>query len=646
MTSCSLSFSTSTTPPGWSESQESSKVKASIERALSPSAAKASIWNYSIQDICVLEGSLKVIKLEEGKDSERYLALKDAVDTLRMARLPFRTYVRWKQKCREVRWDDFKGSCFFPPRGEKKSQFKQMLLEAAAPQQIQDNLKLLSRITFFHGTSSASLIMMLLTDGMLRWVGNMFSLGIAPMYGELGRGVGHRGVNLRGVSTETARGIWKILIYVGMKPFKIDKLSHLHEPLQLLSVENRACLKAWKANDPQGYWSVLSPGMPKTEELINAFCFHIERSQESAEVSLTTKDEDLNYAEYRLKSSADLLTFAHCLSTGEDFPDEEIMVPEKIWTDYREMICNPYILLSDNQIWTKRAIELLQLKQWDPSAFMEQIVPRREEWLRCLEKERSKHEIPLQQIIALIEHEFSIEEISFLRNHRHPIISRFNALWSWAFGEPSFPQTLRSIFPSLEAIPRYNSDSVEYLAGVHENIEHYRENEQPEWGTQYKWSKLFETILKVKIGELNDEIDLQGLLPLLRKELSMIESDYRPLYEALMNDTPTLCIPPDEKTRSLITDPIPLIYASTTVTPQPHEGRTPPDEYLLVNPIPLGRGGIDIIFTDTEESKERLRTILPPHLREEIEIHLLSELEVDGIPLIHAPYQIEPTQTK
>lgn len=65
-------------------------------------------------------------------------------------------------------------------------------------------------------------------------------------------------------------------------------------------------------------------------------------------------------------------------------------------------------------------------------------------------------------------------------------------------------------------------------------------------------------------------------------------------------------------------------------------------EHLLNNPVKLGSGGIDILFTDTEESKQRIYELLPEDLKEEIEIHLFNELEVD-MPLIHAPYQIDRT---
>jgi hypothetical protein len=63
-------------------------------------------------------------------------------------------------------------------------------------------------------------------------------------------------------------------------------------------------------------------------------------------------------------------------------------------------------------------------------------------------------------------------------------------------------------------------------------------------------------------------------------------------------------------------------------------------EYALDTPTKLGKDGSDILFTDTHESRERIRAVLPEHLQKEIEIHLFEELDVSGTPLIHAPHQI------
>jgi hypothetical protein len=65
------------------------------------------------------------------------------------------------------------------------------------------------------------------------------------------------------------------------------------------------------------------------------------------------------------------------------------------------------------------------------------------------------------------------------------------------------------------------------------------------------------------------------------------------------------------------------------------------NEYHLDRPVPLGKGGCDLLFTDTEESKILMESLLPEHLKAQITIHLFKDLDVGSIPLVHHYDQID-----
>ncbi len=644
MASCSFSI---VPAPIWNESNESSKVKASIERALSPSAAKSSIWDYSIQDICALESLLKKFKQEEGKGSERYIALKEAVDALRMAHLPFRSYVRWKEGSFEVNNESFGGSCKSTPK-ENRTAIKQRLIERASVPEVQQNLKLLSKLTFIHGSNSSALLLMLLSEPILRCTGDLLAEGIGPMCGVFGDGINSYGVNRDRISVETIRNILRIINYAVTNPFQPDKLLHLHRPFTLLPLDlayhfNQFAsdLYSWKMEDPESYWKELAPGMPKTDQLIEAIYFHVETIQNRIGMMIeqTSKDDnDFWYEKGYLKHCRNLMALANALKTGGDFPCRATGNPS---TSYRDQIVNPYLLLTKNQSWNKRAAELLQLKQWDEQAFAQNVAPHREKWLEGISLEYAKHEGPLRQILALIDHNFTPEEKAFIRHHSatnspFSLKSMMTSLFEFFTpDEERVPEGLRTIFPSVSDIPRFYQFSIIHLDSVTQEISLFREE-----GWRYQWSNILEEVLKKKINETEG---LDQFRTHIAKALDIIQHQYHWLVSALMTDAPAVRIPSDATVRSLITHPIPIIFASTTVAASPIGPLMSPEEYLVDHPVPLGRGGIDIIFTDTEESRERLLAILSERLKEEIEIHLFSELEVEGIPLVHAPFQINPT---
>jgi hypothetical protein len=274
--------------------------------------------------------------------------------------------------------------------------------------------------------------------------------------------------------------------------------------------------------------------------------------------------------------------------------------------------------------WNRRTIELMQLKQWNYEAFAQGIVPHRATWLEGLDQERQKQEKPLKLLIAMIEHDFTSEEKEFLYTYR--TIGPLYPL--------PMPLSLQTVFSSAADIPRAGEVSIGFSINAIKNEVAYSRS-----GSS-TWLELLIKTLDTKLeGGHQDHLD--QLKPIFAKELDKIQAGHQRIASELMSDAPpAIVIPIGEHIRSLITDPSPIIFASTTVKPKPSHPDPNPMEYLLDTPVYLGKEGCDILFTDTEESRKRIKAILPEHLREGIEVRLFEELDVGEAPLIHAPFQI------
>jgi len=305
----------------------------------------------------------------------------------------------------------------------------------------------------------------------------------------------------------------------------------------------------------------------------------------------------------------------------------------------------------DEYSWNKRAIEILQLKQWDENALKQLISPYRQHWLELIENERVKQEKPLKQLIAIIDHEFTVDEKKFIEQVQAKTLS----------SDVEMPESLQSVFSCVSEIPIWGYDSEKRSCRkdslCHHLPQYYRKG-------FWKWADLIHQVFKVKLlGEeeyrLNEYNELpwrrqhriedfplmcltEEVKPLFEQHLTNIEIGYRRIVSAVASDAPPkIQIPLDDAIRSLMTHPIPLIFASTVVRPSPSDSSENPEEYLVNRPVALGRDGCNILFTDTSESREKLAALLPEHLKGEVEIHLFEGLDVGKIPLIHAPSQVE-----
>lgn len=599
---------------------------------------KGSVWDYSLAEIGNLEGALMQVRRSEGKESDRYIQLKKRVMEVRMARLPLRAYEMWKRGNAELNSNYFQS--LHPKNKQNRNQIKNQMISQCQLSNDEERLKLLSRITFIHGSSSAALAMMLLLpEPSLLWTGALLSTGVAPMYGELDRGVDPWGVNQRSLSAETIRNIERILNYTKMNPFNPEKFSSLQNPFRLIQLDNYSLpdfihsLKKWKAEHPEEFAHELSPGTRKCNLLIEAIDFLISQKQNEQEsyqfVLSNHPSEAPKFFSYELTKLQELIPQLQTLST-QLANGEELSVSGDLESDYRfhrilEQIRHPYSLLSKENTWTGCAVQVMQLKQWNPQLFKDTILPVQNEWLASLEKERIQQEKPLRQMLAMIDHTFTEEEITFILNQRKESSSN-------NFSLDEMPQSLQSIFPTPKDIPENSAWGCNFdFNSVQRELWLYREG-------HYRWGPLMKTVLNNRLSGNN----LDVYKPLFEMELDRIERGFTHISMALSDMPAVVQIPQDESVRSLITQPIPIIFSSTTIQPKPISADPNPSEYILDAPAKLGKGGCDILFTDSEESKQRILAVLPEHLQEEIEIHLFDELKVDNLPLIHAPNQISP----
>ncbi|MBS0651481.1 MAG: hypothetical protein JSR93_10005 [Verrucomicrobia bacterium] len=603
---------------------------------------KESVWDYSNDEILNLEGALKYVRRTEGKESDRYLQLKERVMQLRMARLPLRAYEMWKSGSWELKSNSFAYNS--PKDKQVRKMVKHNLIAQVSSTHIEKRLKLISRLTFIHGSSSAALAMMLLSpEPSLLWTGALLAAGIAPMYGELDRGVDPWGVNQKGLSTETVRNIGRILNYTKMNPFNPQKFAALQNPYHLLDLSQDSfyhfvcSLKRWKDESPNEYAAVLAPGTRKASLLIDAIIYKVaqlEKACSDYEKAIIEKPHAAEWYSITLKEYRERLpllqTLSAQLANGEDLTIATESDPYYTFplSDYKfqknvAKIREPYSLLSEEDGWSRKAVQIIQMKQWEPPLFQQIVLPNRNEWLISLEKERAQQEKPLKQLLAIIDHTFTEEEIAFISNQRDGSSSRNS-------NKVEMPSSLQDVFANPSDIPKKSRCGINFgVDAVYREISHYREG-------NYQWSALIDTMLSSRLyGSNMDEYK-----PVFEEELERIERGFNHIAAALSDAPAVIEIPQDEAVRSLITQPVPIIFSSSTIRPKPIAAGPNPSEYALDTPTKLGKDGSDILFTDTHESRERIRAVLPEHLQKEIEIHLFEELDVSGVPLIHAPHQI------
>lgn len=608
------------------------------------SLLKPSVFDYSISEICTLEEALKQIKAQEGKEGENYRRFKAEVDKVREANFPFRSYRNWKQSAVFSEYS----SKIKKNRESKKSE----LMQRAAPEEMQKKLSLLSRLTFLHGSNSAALAMMALQkEPQLQCTGELMARGIAPMSGELMNGLLEKGINQRAVSVETVRDVGRVAHYSSSFPFSPDRaFGYLHMPClsevgDFLFVER---LQSWRQEDPEGFAAILSPGMPKTLELIEA----INKQQEFLEddclescrkQGMPRHPRHEHDVEWKAKVGGDVermnekrAKLTQLMQMLEGTQEWKRCAWFCGYAQLKDVVMNPYSSKNWGQeyYWNQHVLRVTQMKQWDFSFFQKSVVPHVDEWMEAIGKGKRSQERPLKLFLAMSDYDFTEEEKTFLRAYR----ARNDSMQDVKEPMP-MPVSLLSLFSSAEEIPEGNGNFT--YEQVKREMKNYR-------NTNNRWEPLLSRVIILKLDEKFPETQIDGvtgkehldrLRPLFEAELAEIERGYQRIRGVLSDrNPPSIPIPEDEEFRSLITKPFPVIFASSVVKPAPIS-QAYVSEYVLRQAVPLGAEGCNILFTDTFESQEKIRRLLPQ--LQGIELHLISELDVGDFPLCTAPSQVE-----
>ncbi len=601
------------------------------------SLLKPSVLDYSIAEISSLEEALTQIKLQEGKEGENYHRFKAEVDKVREANFPFRSYLMWKKVSKNFyglrQFKFFSGSD--PKIKENREKKKLELIQRAESQEMQKKLFLLSRLTFLHGSNSATLAMMALQkEPKLQCTGELVAKGIAPMSGELREGVGTHGINLHSISVETVRDVSRVIDYTSSFRFSPDKFEEIENPFLTLSQKNieiAPLLQRWREEDPEGFQALLCYGSPRMLQLVAAIEERIECLRQEIKAPRSYRMKEFTDAKERQLGS-----FRQALAMLRGEREWEKSSEPCDYAEIKQWITNPYFSasLSGETGWNASALLLRQMKQWNWQAFERCVLPFADQWMEAVEKERRNKEKPLKLLIAMIDRNLSEEESVFLKAYCADPSSASMAM----------PDSLLSLFSSKEDIPRLSphSDCNFFFYLVQREIGYYRKG-------HYQWESLLSKVLKVKLGEPLGKLDedlgsqehLDQLKPIFERQLDLIGDAYVRLSDVLRDpNPPCVQIPENENFRSLITTPFPVIFASTVVKPEPYSDGYNPNEYLLRQAVALGPQGCNTLFTDTAESQEKIRKLLPQV--QGVELHLISELDVGDFPLCTAPSQVEP----
>ncbi len=274
---------------------------------------------------------------------------------------------------------------------------------------------------------------------------------------------------------------------------------------------------------------------------------------------------------------------------------------------------NPYILNTGEAGWNKHAVNLLQFKQWDPAGYEQWSSAYAELFLKAVDTERAIQRRPLEQLLAIMDAEFTDEDKAVIRERLEGKSPQNTPL----------PAGLNGIFHSLSEIsPGNGPNFYEQLRNLH----YYRSMGFD--GGVYAWKDMISALLKEKTEPGATARNYGHGKDKINEELRAIENGRARLANVFASTRSVVQIPQEEKTRSLFTRPIPLIFASTCVVPAFGNG-----EYNVSGSVPLGKGGVDLIFTDSKESKRTIKALLPENLRSEIKVDLFAKLDGGGIPL-------------
>jgi len=469
-------------------------------------------------------------------NSSYYKTFSNRVTWIKECKLPFRIIATLKA-CQQYWWfsnEQRFWSYINCPSNKKKhelNKIKDVLVKEA--RDLESNLKILEKLTLFHGTSSATLAMMQISDEwILKCSGNILATKKAPMRGEFSLGgLLINGVNNYKISVETVRDIRKALSY---SQNKYDSLS-IDEIVKALQYPNDSYYQAlceklfkldgdqledfyptlfsWRQSDATSFWEVFD---------------------EKKRKELTDKLE----SERQNTRSA-------CEQQGD------------------------YLFITDDNAFKKMFYYDRFCKLFSPDfdikldiTFVE-ITPN---W----ETERSK--------------------------------------WKCQIDDSLAKRSLRVTGIHLLQLLQWDEDL--YKANINTNY-------------------LKERAKIVEQKELDQVADLE--------EKQKIMQWYQAFYDILDMKASSIVIPKDCKTRELFTKPFPVVLASSSYRPTPFWDQS---DFTVAEPIAFGVHGIDVIITDTNENREKIKKMLPEKLKGEMQIHLQNEIDHKKLPLIHARHQI------
>ncbi|MFQ5728853.1 MAG: hypothetical protein ACE5GN_00640, partial [Waddliaceae bacterium] len=582
-------------------------------------------YSFTIDDVVQLDAIRKDLKQSK---SELYRAFSNRVKWIKECKLPFRIAAMIKAFDRSS--GRFGGSlsstgailgrtngmltekCSLekqePPKDKKRKIERHLIRQAQA---VEDKLKVLEKLTFLHGTNSATLAMMRCSDAWtLNCSGNLLKAKKAPMCGELDRGgFGMNGVNNHKLSAETIRNIGRTMHYAEDFTLPIEDIVRTFEhPYDALFQPSEISLEytlekiyTWRKTDEEDF----------VEKLGSKFDYLIKRI-----------DAAQNREEQKASPNHEIIGLYHKLSRlfyphfdpqrlGNDFG----VKTTPYWESEREKWLHPLDSHLNQSNLGVTGIRLLQLRQWDEDLFQQLIDTKylRERAQAVEEKLIS----PMRLLLKTFDDDLSQEEIDFLKGP----------------GRDNPPETLRRFFPTDNILFWINTN-FGYDA-VRRELDYYIMG-------NYHWNDLIAAVLKCRAGSSNNEKyqdELPAIRSLIPPQMEKIRQWYRKFYDILDLEKTPITIPKDAETRLLFTKPFPVVFASTTYRPTPSTGQVD-SEFHLCESVGLGKDGVDVIITDTEESRNKIGELLPEKLRGEIEIYLYDEIDPKDIPLIHAPHQI------
>lgn len=259
--------------------------------------------------------------------------------------------------------------------------------------------------------------------------------------------------------------------------------------------------------------------------------------------------------------------------------------------------------------WDQTSVYLLQLRQWDDEAFKRLINVN--QYLDCLEVHRKKAVKPLETLLQITRHEFTDEERELIKNSQLPeglhfVLSALNereAQYIFKFGSFKSEDLENKIYRC-----RANGDS---------------------------FCSLIYRMIAITMNSQDVEKDVQ----IISKELEKIEARYRLLRDILTSEKPKMSISPDNlMMRKMIEQPVPVLFASTTYIPTEISNHS---EFLITEATKLGKEGFDLIFTDSEGSRQQILEMLPENLREEMTVSLFEKVfKKLPFPIYHNPNQV------